>query len=148
MGINFQCLPDTLLNTLHNYSNLILWTAGHVHRNTITPQPATTDPTSPEYEYGFWEVETPSLRDFPQQFRRFEIALNAEITISIFTYDVDVAANPDSFSGTGPRHPRLRRARTGWGHADIPNTGAAGTRHGPRLGCLQCRACNKNEPAE
>ena len=29
-----------LLDTLHTYKNLILWISGHVHRNTITPQPS------------------------------------------------------------------------------------------------------------
>jgi len=78
-----------LLNTLHNYPNLILWISGHVHRNTITPQPSpNADPAS---GWGFWEVETPSLRDYPQQFRCFRIALNSEGDISIFVYSVDPA---------------------------------------------------------
>ena len=79
-----------LLIKLHTYKNLILWLSGHVHRNTITPHP------SPDGipEYGFWEVETPSLRDFPQQLRRFEIVRNRDNTISIFALDVDPAVNP------------------------------------------------------
>lgn len=82
---------DTLLSTLHTYKNLILWCSGHVHRNAITPQPSPDgDP-----EYGFWEVETPSLRDFPRQFRRFDIVRNSDNTISIFALDVDPAASPD-----------------------------------------------------
>jgi hypothetical protein len=81
---------DTLLAKLHTYKNLLLWIAGHVHRNAITPQPSPDgDP-----EKGFWEVETPSLRDFPQQFRRFEIVRNRDNTISIFALDVDTAVNP------------------------------------------------------
>lgn len=82
---------QTLLDTLHQYNNLILWIAGHMHRNTITPQPSPdADP-----QKGFWEVETPSLRDFPQQFRRFEIVRNSDNTVSIFALDMDVAVNPD-----------------------------------------------------
>jgi metallophosphoesterase (TIGR03768 family) len=100
----------TLLQTLQGYSNLILWAAGHTHRNTITPQPTTTDPSSPEYGYGFWEVETPSLRDFPQQFRRFEIAINADNNISIFTYDVDVAVNPNPLPDGSPSPPLTSRS--------------------------------------
>jgi len=78
---------QTLLDQLHTYKNLILWISGHIHRNAITPQPAANaDP-----EYGFWEVETPSTRDFPQQFRKFEIVRNGDNNISIFTLDVDTA---------------------------------------------------------
>ena len=77
-----------LLATLHNYSNLILWIAGHRHINTVTPQPA---PAGKGPEFGFWEVETSSLRDFPQQFRTFEIVRNDNNTVSIFVTDVDPA---------------------------------------------------------
>ncbi len=82
-----------LVNTLSStYSNLILWISGHVHRNAITPQP---DDSNPGSGYGFWEVETPSLRDFPQEFRRFEIVRNSDNeTISILVIDVDPAVNP------------------------------------------------------
>lgn len=111
----------TLLETLHNYGNLILWVAGHVHRNTITPQPASTDPTNPEYGYGFWEVETPSLRDFPQQFRRFEIALNTDENISIFTHDVDVAVNPNTLED-GSASPALTSRSYGMGAMQIFKT--------------------------
>ncbi|MGA2400808.1 MAG: TIGR03768 family metallophosphoesterase [Syntrophobacteraceae bacterium] len=82
-----------LLATLHSYPNLILWICGHVHRNTITPQPY----GNPANGVGFWEVETPSLRDYPQQFRRFQIVRNSEGNISIFVLSVDPAvASPTS----------------------------------------------------
>lgn len=77
-----------LLDKLHEYPNLILWVAGHRHFNTITPQ-VSPDPNHPEL--GFWEVETSSLRDFPQQFRTFDIVRNSDNTISIFATDVDPA---------------------------------------------------------
>ena len=75
-----------MIATLHNYPNLLLLMAGHRHMNTVTPQPS-PDPAHPEN--GFWEVETPSLRDFPQQFRTWEIRRNSDNTISIVTTDVD-----------------------------------------------------------
>jgi len=75
-----------MIATLHNYPNLILLMAGHRHINTVTPQPS-PDPAHPEN--GFWEVETPSLRDFPQQFRTWQILRNRDNTISIVTTDVD-----------------------------------------------------------
>jgi hypothetical protein len=40
-------------------------------------------------ENGFWQVETTSLRDFPQQFRMFDIIRNSDNTVSIFATDVD-----------------------------------------------------------
>ncbi len=89
--------PDLFLRAqLHKYKNLILWLSGHTHRNCITPQPAPDG----NPEYGYWEVETPSLRDFPQQFRHFEIVRNRDQTISIFTHNVDTAVNP-SPAGNG-----------------------------------------------
>ncbi len=91
---------ETLLDKLHSYKNLILWISGHVHRNTITPQPSPDG----DLEKGFWEVETPSLRDFPQQFRRIEIVRNSDNNISIFALDIDDAANP-ALLGDGSHSP-------------------------------------------
>lgn len=78
---------DALLATLHGYPNLILWIAGHRHLNTVTAQP---DPGGIP-ERGFWEVETASLRDFPQQIRTFDIRRNSDNTISIIVTNVDPA---------------------------------------------------------
>jgi hypothetical protein len=75
----------TLLAVLQQYPNLIMWIAGHRHMNTVTPQVA-ADPT-----LSFWEVETASLRDFPQQFRTFDIYRNSDNTISIIITNVDPA---------------------------------------------------------
>ena len=83
-----------LIATLHNYPNLMLLMAGHRHMNVVTPQPS-PDPTN-HPEYGFWEVETPSLRDFPQQFRTWEILRNSDNSISILTTDVDPVVEPGS----------------------------------------------------
>jgi hypothetical protein len=68
-----------MLATLHQYPNLVLFMAGHRHMNTVTAQPS-PDPVYPEY--GFWEVETPALRDFPQQFRTWQLLRNSDNTIS------------------------------------------------------------------
>jgi metallophosphoesterase (TIGR03768 family) len=88
-----------LIATLHNYPNLILLLAGHRHINVVTPQPS-PDPAHPEY--GFWEVETPSLRDFPRQFRTFDIRRNSDNTISIVTTDVDPVTEPGSPAADSP----------------------------------------------
>ncbi len=84
----------TLLDELHKYPNLILWISGHRHLNTVTPQPYNPDPKLRPLQSplnSFWEVETSSLRDFPQQFRTFEIRRNSDNTISIKTTNVDPA---------------------------------------------------------
>ncbi len=77
-----------LVEVLQDTPNLILWIAGHRHLNTVKAF-LSPDPARPEL--GFWQVETSSLRDFPQQFRTFDIVLNADYTISIVTLNVDPA---------------------------------------------------------
>lgn len=86
-----------LLTILYNYPNLILWIAGHRHVNVITPQPSPDPVNHPEQ--GFWEVETASLRDCPQEFRTFDIRRNADNTISIITTNVDPAVVEESPAG-------------------------------------------------
>jgi metallophosphoesterase (TIGR03768 family) len=85
---NAVTLPN-LIAELQSHPNLLMWLSGHRHLNTvkafISPDPANAP------EKGFWQVETSSLRDFPQQFRTFEIYLNSDYTISIVTTDVDPA---------------------------------------------------------
>ncbi|MEQ8189881.1 MAG: TIGR03768 family metallophosphoesterase [Candidatus Eremiobacterota bacterium] len=77
-----------LLFKLSSYSNLILWVTGHVHVNTVKAHPS-TDPAHQGAEYGFWEIETSSLRDFPQEFHTFDILRNSDNTISIIKTGVD-----------------------------------------------------------
>lgn len=75
------------------YSNLILWLAGHQHNNQVT---AWKSPDAGHPEFGFWEVQTASLRDFPQHFRTFDIVRNTDNTVSIIITDVDPAAREGS----------------------------------------------------
>lgn len=87
-------LPE-FMKILHRYSNLILWASGHRHLSVVTPQPS---PHKLHPEFGFWEVETPSLREFPQQFRMFEIVRNSDNTISIISTNVDPAVKKGSLA--------------------------------------------------
>jgi histone deacetylase complex regulatory component SIN3 len=79
-----------------------MWISGHRHLNTvkafISPDPAGAP------EKGFWQVETPSLRDSPQQFRTFEIYLNSDYTISIVTTDVDPAVQDGTPAATSRKY--------------------------------------------
>jgi metallophosphoesterase (TIGR03768 family) len=89
--------PDTtLLSTLHNYPNLIMWISGHCHLNTVSPQPYNAADLTDHPENSFWEVETASLRDFPQQLRTFDIRRNSDNTISIIITNVDPAVREGS----------------------------------------------------
>lgn len=85
----------TVVGKLHTYPNLLLWVAGHIHRNKVIAFPS-PDPAKPEL--GFWHVETSSLRDFPQQFRTFELFRNGDHTISILVTNVDPVMNDNSFA--------------------------------------------------
>ena len=90
-----QVSQQQLIDKLHEYPNLILWISGHRHVNAVTAQKS---PDANHPELGFWEIETSSLRDFPQQFRTFEIVRNSDNTISIFTTDVDPAVKEGSIA--------------------------------------------------
>lgn len=84
-----------LIAKLNTYPNLLMWLSGHRHLNTIT---ALKSPDANRPELGFWEVETSSLREFPQQFRTFKIVRNSDNTISIFATNVDPAVKEGSLA--------------------------------------------------
>jgi hypothetical protein len=85
-----------LVAILHNYPNLILWISGHRHMNVVTSQPYDPATLGHGPVNSFWEVETSSLRDFPQQFRTFDIRRNSDNTISIMITNVDTAVSAGS----------------------------------------------------
>ncbi len=93
---NAVTLPD-LITELQSHPNVLMWIAGHRHFNTVKAF-VSTDPGHPEN--GFWQVETTSLRDWPQQFRMFEIHLNSDYTVSIVTTNVDPAVKEGTPAAT------------------------------------------------
>ena len=97
---NVVSLAD-LVKTLQKTPNLLMWIAGHRHMNTVKAFPS-ADPALPEQ--GFWQVETSSLRDFPQQFRTFEVYLNSDYTVSIVTVNVDPAVAEGTPAATSRRY--------------------------------------------
>ncbi len=72
------------IDILANYPNVILHLVGHGHDNRITPH-AGLSATQP----GYWEVETSSLIDYPQQSRIIEVVDNGDGTGYIFATMVD-----------------------------------------------------------
>lgn len=98
---NAVTLPN-LIAELQSHPNLLMWLSGHRHLNTvkafISPDPINAP------EKGFWQVETPSLRDFPQQFRTFEIYLNSDYSISIVTTNVDPAVKDGTPAATSRKY--------------------------------------------
>ncbi|MBI9076719.1 MAG: TIGR03768 family metallophosphoesterase [Desulfatibacillum sp.] len=92
---------EELVDTLQDTPNLLMLIAGHRHMNTVKAF-VSPDPDKPEN--GFWQVETSSLRDFPQQFRTFEIYLNSDYTISIVAVNVDPEVEAGSPAATSRKH--------------------------------------------
>lgn len=95
------CSLADLVAALQSAPNVLMWIAGHRHVNTVK---AFLPPAGGNPENGFWQVETSSLRDFPQQLRMFEIYLNSDYSISIVATNVDVVAAEGSPAATSRAH--------------------------------------------
>lgn len=76
---------DELTAYLLTQPQVIAWVNGHTHRNEVRAHPSGSG--------GFWEINTASHIDFPQQARIIEIADNRDGTLSIFTTILDHAAD-------------------------------------------------------
>ncbi len=72
------------IDLLTSYPNVIAHLVGHGHYNSITPR-AGCSATQP----GYWEIETSSLINYPQQSRIIEVVDNGDGTGRIFTTMVD-----------------------------------------------------------
>jgi metallophosphoesterase (TIGR03767 family) len=80
-----RVLGPEVRDLLLRFPNVVLWVNGHTHRNEVTPHKRTGGS-------GFWEINTASHVDWPQQARVVEIADNQDGTLSIFGTVVDHAA--------------------------------------------------------
>ncbi|MFA7083525.1 MAG: TIGR03768 family metallophosphoesterase [Arcobacteraceae bacterium] len=89
---------DALIAELHSHPNLLMITAGHRHLNTVKAFVGDTP------EQGFWQVETSSLFNFPQQLRLFDISLNSDYTISISVTNVDPAVKEGTPAWTARKY--------------------------------------------
>jgi len=72
-----------LVDLLHRFPNVLAWINGHTHRNRITAHAARNPRQS------FWEINSASHVDAPQQARVIEVARNGDGTVSLFTTMID-----------------------------------------------------------
>lgn len=75
--------PEAVLALIGRYPNVILWLNGHQHFNSVWPRKSALG------GHAFWEVNTASHTDFPQQSRTVEIINNKDGTLSIAAVMVD-----------------------------------------------------------
>ncbi len=74
---------EQFIDMLLQYPNLIAWSNGHTHINTIVAHPRD------DGSGGFWEITTASCVDYPQQQQLIEIMDNRDGTLSIFATTLD-----------------------------------------------------------
>jgi len=86
---NPRVLGDEVTAYLLSQPRVIAWVNGHTHRNRITAHQRT------DGSGGFWEINTASHIDYPQQSRLIEVADNKDRTLSIFTTIIDHAGPAD-----------------------------------------------------
>lgn len=91
-----------LVKLMLAHPNVIAWVNGHTHRNNILAHQKTKKVKRKGKKVtkvvgGFWEINTASHIDWPQQARLIEVADNRDGTLSIFTTMLDHAA-PTEYS--------------------------------------------------
>ena len=86
-------LSNEIREMLLEFPNVILWMAGHTHEHKITGV------AHLDGSHGFWEIQTASHIDWPQQGRTIEIVRTKGGKIAIGTIVVD-HAGPVEFSGS------------------------------------------------
>ncbi len=110
-----------LVAKLQTYPNLLLWIAGHRHLNVVK---AFVSPDPDRAELGFWQVETSSLRDFPQQLRRFDIRVHNDATVSMVVTNIDPAVQEGTPAATSRSYAVLTEQR--YPHPRIYQSGCDG----------------------
>ncbi|BBH16299.1 metallophosphoesterase [Nocardioides baekrokdamisoli] len=79
-----------VVTLLQQHREVVAWINGHTHENHVWARPGGAR--------GFWEINTASHVDFPQQARLLEIVDNRDGTLSIFATVLD-HAGPASYGG-------------------------------------------------
>lgn len=115
-----------LLRMLHDFPNVLAWVNGHTHVNRLTPQ-GHDNP-----QRAFWEINTASHIDFPQQARIIDVCDNKDGTLSLFTTLIESAA-PYSASYTSGTQSSLaslyRELSFNDIHTDVSAEGGAADRN-------------------
>lgn len=117
-----RILGDEVVAYLLTQPRVIAWVNGHTHRNGVTAHKRA------DGKGGFWEINTASHIDYPQQARIIEIADNRDGTWSIITTIIDHAGPPNyrgdlsntltlaslsrELSANDPQHDRVRSSGT------------------------------------
>jgi metallophosphoesterase (TIGR03767 family) len=92
-----RLLGPEVATFLLGYPQVVLWVNGHTHVNRVTAH------KRPQGTGGFWELNTASHIDWPQQSRLVEIMDNHDGTLSIFGTILDfVAPEPDPTKLSSP----------------------------------------------
>ena len=93
-GLDLQprVLGPAIKSLLLEHPNVVAWVNGHTHRNEILAHKNAAGTG------GFWEINTASHVEFPQQARLIEFLDNRDGTLSIFTTMVD-HAGPAAYEG-------------------------------------------------
>lgn len=94
-GLDLQprVLGGEVKTELLKHANVVAWVNGHTHKNQIVAHKPASGPG------GFWEINTASHVDFPQQARLIELVDNHDGSLSIFTTMID-HAGPASYGGS------------------------------------------------
>jgi metallophosphoesterase (TIGR03767 family) len=93
-GLDLQqrVLGGAVKTELLKHANVVAWVNGHTHKNQILAHKPASGPG------GFWEINTASHVDFPQQARLIELVDNHDGTLSIFGTMID-HAGPAAYGG-------------------------------------------------
>lgn len=83
LGLSPRVLGPAVVSLLLANPNVVAWINGHTHKNEIWAHKAASGTG------GFWEINTASHIDFPQQSRLIELVDNADGTLSIFATMLD-----------------------------------------------------------
>ena len=87
-----RILGDQVVTELLRHETVVAWVNGHTHTNHVWAHRRKSGG-------GFWEINTASHVDWPQQSRLIELADNRDGTVSIFATMVDHEA-PTEFDGS------------------------------------------------